>query len=152
MDEHTFIVLYEAMVHPYAEYANSVWCLFKLCDIKEIEKIQKMAIKLIIKLKNKPYRDKLIHLNLPTLKYRHLRSDMIEVFKITHYLYDETVFPHLPFYARVNTRVSNYKLVNHSFHYDLCKHFYSAHNVNIVGIVCLIQQLMLALLMNLKHG
>ena len=47
-------------------------------------------MKLIIKLKI-PYRDKQIHLDLPILKYRGLRGDMIEVF-----VYDETVFPHLP--------------------------------------------------------
>jgi len=30
---------------------------------------------------------RLIHLNLPTLKYRRLREDMIEVFKIIHNIY-----------------------------------------------------------------
>jgi len=28
------------MVHPHVEFANFVWCPFKLGDIKEIEKIQ----------------------------------------------------------------------------------------------------------------
>jgi len=42
------------------------------------------------------YRDGLIHLNFPSLKYRRLRGDMIEVFKITHTIYDETFTPHLP--------------------------------------------------------
>ena len=84
MDEHTFISLYKSMVRPHVEFANSVWCPFKLGDIKEIEKIQKRATKLIIKL----YRDRLYHLNLPTLKYRRLRGDMIEVYKIIHNIYD----------------------------------------------------------------
>ena len=88
------------------------------------EKVQKRAIKLIIKLKNKPYRDRLFHLNLPTLKYRRLRGDMIEVFKIAHNIYDEGVSPDLTFYPRASTRGNNYKLVNHSFHYDLRKHFF----------------------------
>ena len=30
----------------------------------------------------------------------------------------------LSFYARASTRGNNYKLVNHSFHYDLRKHFF----------------------------
>jgi len=38
MDEYTFVLLYEAMVHPHVEFANSVWCPYKLGDIKEIEK------------------------------------------------------------------------------------------------------------------
>jgi len=48
MDEHTSILLYKVMVHPHVEFANFVWCLFKLGDIKEIEKIQKRATKLLI--------------------------------------------------------------------------------------------------------
>jgi len=68
------------MVCPYVECANSVWCLCKIDDLKEVEKIQKRATKLVIKLKNKSYIDRLIYLNLPTLKYRRLRADMIEVF------------------------------------------------------------------------
>jgi len=29
-DKNTFILLYKAMVRPHLEYANSVWCLYKL--------------------------------------------------------------------------------------------------------------------------
>jgi len=56
---------------------------------------------------------------------------MIAVFKITHNIYDGAVSPDLTFYARASTRGNNYKLVNHSFHYDLRKHFFSARIVNI---------------------
>jgi len=55
------------MVRPQVEFGNSVWCPFKLGDIEEIEKIQKRATKLIISLKNKPYKERLMHLKLPTL-------------------------------------------------------------------------------------
>ena len=48
--------VYKAMVRPHIEFANSVWCPYKLGDIKEIEKVQKRATKLIIK----PYRDRLL--------------------------------------------------------------------------------------------
>jgi len=36
-----FILLYRAMFRPHIEFANSVWCPYKLGDIKEIEKVQK---------------------------------------------------------------------------------------------------------------
>ena len=72
MDERTFILLYMSMVRPHVEFSNSVWCPYKMGDLKEIEKIQKRATKLIIELKNKSYIDRLIYLNLPTLKYRRL--------------------------------------------------------------------------------
>jgi len=55
MEEHTFILLYKSMVCPHVEFANSVWCPYKIGDLKEIEKIQKRATKLVIKLKNKSY-------------------------------------------------------------------------------------------------
>ena len=41
MDDRTFTVLYKSMVHPQVEFANLVWCPYKIGDLKEIEKIQK---------------------------------------------------------------------------------------------------------------
>ena len=79
MDESVFILLYKLMVCPHLEYANSVWYPYKLGDIKEIEKVQKRATKLIINLKKISYTNRLQHLQhlkLPTLKYRRLRGDM----------------------------------------------------------------------------
>ena len=97
MDERTFILLYKSMVRPHVEFANSVWCPYKIDDLKEIEKSQKRATKLVIKLKNKSYIDRLIYLNLLTLKYRRLRGDMIEFLKITYNIYATTVSLDLPF-------------------------------------------------------
>ena len=53
-----------------------------------VEKMQKRAAKFIISLKKYSYKDRLIQLNLPTLKYRRLRWDMIEVFKIVKQKHD----------------------------------------------------------------
>ena len=72
------------MVRPHLEYANSVWFPHKSRDIKEIEKVQKRATKLVINLKKISYTNRLQRLKLPTLKYRILCGDMIEVFKMTH--------------------------------------------------------------------
>jgi len=98
--------------------------------LKRLKKIQKQAKKVLIKQKNKPYKDRLVHLNLPTLEYRRLRGDMIEVFKITHNTNEEIAFPYLPFNTKANTKGNNYKLLNHSFHYNLRKHYFSAGIVN----------------------
>lgn len=48
---------------------------------------------------------------------------MIEVFKITRNIYDPRVSPYLFFSSRANTRGNNYKLLDHTFHYDLRKQF-----------------------------
>ena len=72
-----------------------------------------------------------MHLKLPTLKYRRLRGDMIEVFKITHNIYDLEVSPELRYYPKSNTRGNKYKLPNHTFHYDTRKYSFYARIVNI---------------------
>jgi len=72
-----------------------------------------------------------MHLKLPTLKYRRLRGHMIEVFKITHNIYDPEVSPKLRYYPKSNTRGNKYKLLNHTFHYDTRKYSFSARIVNI---------------------
>ena len=42
------------------------------------------ATKLVISIKNLTYKDRLKKLKLPTLKYRHIRGDMIEVSCLTN--------------------------------------------------------------------
>ena len=51
------------------------------------------ATKLVITIKNLTYKDRLKRLKLPTLKikYRHIRVDMIEVYKILTNKYDSRV-------------------------------------------------------------
>jgi len=75
MDKHIFIFFNKCMVRPHVEYANSVWNPFRKGDIKDIEKIQKRATKLVLSLKHLPYIERLRQLNLSTLKYRRLRGD-----------------------------------------------------------------------------
>ena len=47
------------------------------------QKVQMRATKLVISIKNLTYKDRLKRLKLPTLKYRRIRGDMIEVYKWT---------------------------------------------------------------------
>ena len=51
-----------------------------------------------------------MHLKLPTLKYRRLHGDIIEVFKITHNIYDPEVSPELRYYPKSNTRGNKFKV------------------------------------------
>jgi len=92
-----------------------------------------------------------MHLKLLTLKFRCMRGDMIEVFKLTHNIYYESVSPQLSFCTRSNTRGNNYELRHHTFHFDLRRHFLQ-HVLLIYGTVCQIRLWMLTLLMHLKHA
>ena len=51
----------------------------------------------------------LLRLNLYTLKYRRLRGDMIEVFKIVHNVYDNRAAPLLSYYDTYVTRGNKFK-------------------------------------------
>jgi len=64
------------------EYANSVWNPHRQGLITDLEKIQMRATKLVLTVKHLTYKERLVQLKLPTLRYRRLRGDMIEVFKI----------------------------------------------------------------------
>jgi len=58
-----------------------------------LEKVQKKATKLIPELKNMVYIDHLKLLKLPTLHYRQVRGDMIEMYKILYGKYGTAVTP-----------------------------------------------------------
>ena len=59
---------------------------FLQSDIRTIEKVQRRATKLTSDVKDLEYPDRLRKLKLPTLAYRRLRGDMIQVYKIVHKL------------------------------------------------------------------
>ncbi|XP_060068745.1 uncharacterized protein LOC132548866 [Ylistrum balloti] len=91
LDEVSFKQLFKALVRPHLEYAASVWNPYKIRDIESIERVQRRATKLIPGLKELSYSDRLKKLGLPTLAYRRLRGDMINVFKIMDKFHDEKV-------------------------------------------------------------
>ena len=70
------------------------------------------------------YTDRLLRLKLPTLKYRILRGDMIEVLKIAHDIYDPDGSLKLTYHTDSITRGNKCKLSNHIFHYDLQKYYF----------------------------
>ena len=89
LDEQSFKYLFQALVRPHIEYAEAVWSPFKEGDIEKIENVQRRATKQVpTLLKNMEYNERLKKLKMPTLKYRRMRGDMIEVFKIINDIYD----------------------------------------------------------------
>ena len=76
-------------------------------DIKRLEKVQMRATKLVNNVKHLSYENRLKKLKLPTLKYRRLRGDMIEVYKIIHGKYDKTCSLELELYQSVHATRTN---------------------------------------------
>ena len=86
----TFLPLYRSMVRSHFDYAVSVWDPYKIKHISDIEDVQRRATKLIPEIKKLSYPERLRKLKLPTLSYRPIRGQMIEVYKIiNNILYDK---------------------------------------------------------------
>jgi len=89
------------------------------------------ATKLVITIKNLTYKDRLKRLKLPTLKYRRIRGDMIEVYKILTNKYDSRVNFYLEKQQDSITRGHSLKLVNNRYHYNLRKFSFAPRIVNV---------------------
>jgi len=113
------------------EYANSVWNPHRQGQIKELEKVQMRATKLVMTVKHLSYKKRLARLKLPTLKYRCTRGDMIEVYKILTAKYDNNVNLNLERQKNSITRGHSLKLVHPRCHYDLRKYSFTVRIVNL---------------------
>ena len=127
----TFVMLYKSIVRSQLEYCNSVWSPYKKSDIEDIEKVQKRATKLISSIKNLNYANRLQKCNLTTLRFRRIRGDMIETFKILNGKYDINATPRLKLCTTSNTRGNDFKLENVRHTYELRKHFFTNRITNI---------------------
>ena len=119
LDAKIFNSLYKSMVRPHLEYANSIWHPYLIKHSILIEKVQRRATKLVRECKGMSYKERLVYLNLHSLKGRRLRGDLIITYKIFNGLID--INPHnlFPTPPTDNTR--------NSFH----KIFITHHNTNI---------------------
>ena len=92
-------------------------------------KVQKRATKVLPELKNKSYIERMC--NLPTLHFRRIRGDMIEVFKILTGKYDTAAAPVMDIYDLKTNKGNDFKLNKIRAKYDLRKYFFINKVVNI---------------------
>ena len=82
----SFILLldYKSMVRSLLDYCVPVWVPYKkeTSSLEVLEKVQKKATKIIPEIRHLPYRERLKACKLPTLHFRQVRGDMIEMYKI----------------------------------------------------------------------
>ena len=75
--------LYKALVRPHLEYCVQLWNPFLKCNIKLVESVQRRALKLINGYKNYSYGERLVWCELISLEKRHVKGDLIEMFKMS---------------------------------------------------------------------
>ena len=84
-----FIPLHKCLIGSHFDYAVTVWDPYILKLIDDIESVQRRATVLIPEIKKLSYPERLQKLGLPTLAYKRVRGEMIEVFKIISNIYDD---------------------------------------------------------------
>ena len=107
LDHKTFLPLYKSLVRTHLDYASAVYSPYRAKDIDLIESVQRRATKQLPGFKDLDYADRLKKLKLPTLGYRHIRGDMIEMYKITQGLYDRKAYKFITFQKDLPCRSSN---------------------------------------------
>ena len=82
LDENILPILYTSLVRSHLEYGNLIWGPHFKGDAVAVEKVQRRATKLVRTIKDLSYEGRLRRLNLPSLKHRRRRGDMIFAYKV----------------------------------------------------------------------
>ena len=127
----SFVLLYKSMVRSHLDYCSSVWVPYKKGDIELLEKVQKRATKLIPTLRTMAYTERLKACKLPTLHYRHIRGDMIEMYKIVSGKYDTVLTPQVIRDYSSITRGNDLRLQKSRVKYDLRKYYFTNRAINV---------------------
>ena len=129
--EKVLVKLYNSLVRPHLEYCVQFWCPYYQKDIDKLERVQRRLTKMIPRLRNMPYEERLKSLNLFSLSKRRMRGDLIEVFKIFKG-FDNISAENYFTLDRTNTRRRHdFKVVGKRFMSNEAKHFFFNRVVNI---------------------
>ena len=82
LDVTSFGYLFNSLVRPHLEYCVSIWHPLLKKDEELIENVLRRATKFIPGIYDKPYKECLAAIKVPSMRYRRMRGDMILVYKI----------------------------------------------------------------------
>ena len=99
--------LYKTLIRPHLEYASVVWSPSTIRDQRRIEGVQRRATKLVSSVSELSHHERLRKLGIPSLQYRRMRADMLQVYKILHGI--ERINPDVFFELADGTRTRGHK-------------------------------------------
>ena len=125
------VPLFKTLVRPILEYGNSVWTNSLKKYMTKVENVQRKFTKHIKGMSDLPYEERLKRIKLPSLEFRQLRGDMIQVYKIANKFYDplstKTIFE---FSTNSRLRGHSLKISKQSVNKSKYANFFTSRVVN----------------------
>ena len=129
LDIVSFKYLFISLIRPHLEYCVTVWYPLLKKDEDLIKNVLRRASKMLPRLSNLTFEERLKKIKIPSMKYRRMRGDMIMVYKVLNGY--EPSLEHL-FEVDNNsiTRGHNFKLKKPPFKTTIRQHFFNNRVVN----------------------
>ena len=118
-------------VRPIVEYNSIIWSPQNVCDIEEIERVQRRFTKRLTGLKMYSYAARLNQLKIPSLELRRLHIDLIMCYKIVFGLVDVKFDDFFQLSTVVTTRGHPFKLFKEHSDVNARKSFFSQRIINV---------------------
>ena len=126
IDKEMFLILYKTLVRPLLEYCVHAWSPHFENDIMLLENAQRRATRMVREFSELSYEERLNELDLPTLKDRRTRGDMILTYRLIH---GEEGIDYKKFFSLSesthNTRGHSMKITKPTARLDARKYFFS---------------------------
>ena len=130
-DANILVPLFKTLIRPILEYGNTIWAngIKKYKNL--VENVQRKFTKYIKGLTNVPYEERLKSIKLPSLEFRLIRGDMIQVFKIANKYYDPiTTNSIFNFSDNSRLRGHNFKIIKQITNKTKFSNFFTNRVVN----------------------
>ena len=125
------IPLFKTLIRPILEYGNTIWSNGLRKYVNMVENVQRKFTKHVKGLNSFSYEDRLSKLKLPSLEFRQIRGDMIQVYKIAHNFYDNATTKNLfNFSDNQRLRGHNYKIIKQRVNKSKFANFFTNRVVN----------------------